>query len=74
MCVSQSRFLYQGVKHFEVSVSQSKKSKCLGRFAKKNAGLAVSHLPFATPINITFSEDLGKDNRKAGEFRKLSIL
>ena len=41
MCVSQSRFLYEGVKHFEVSVSQSKKSKCLG-LAKKNAGLAVS--------------------------------
>ena len=73
MCVSQSRFLYQGVKHFEVSVSQSKKSKCLG-FAKKNAGLAVSHLPFATPINITLSEDLAKDNRKAGKFRKLPIL
>ena len=35
-------------KHFEVSVSQSKKSKCLG-LAKKNASLAVSHLPFATP-------------------------
>ena len=28
-------------KHFEVSVSQSKKSKCLG-LAKKNASLAVS--------------------------------
>ena len=41
MCVSQSRFLYEGVKHFEVSVSQSKKSKCLG-LAKKNAGLPVS--------------------------------
>ena len=41
MCVSQSRFLYEGVKHFEVSVSLSKKSKCLG-LAKKNAGLAVS--------------------------------
>ena len=41
MCVSQSRFLYEGVKHFEVSVSQSKKSKCLG-LAKKNTGLAVS--------------------------------
>ena len=44
MCVSQSRFLYEGVSHlkqFEVSVSQSKKSKCLG-LAKKNASLAVS--------------------------------
>ena len=39
--VSQSRFLYEGVKHFEVSVSQSEKSKCLG-LAKKNAGLVVS--------------------------------
>ena len=40
--VLQSRFLYQGVKHFEVSVSQFKKSKCLV-LAKKNAhGLAVS--------------------------------
>ena len=45
MCVSQSRFLYEGVKHFEVSVSQSEKSKCFG-LAKKNASLAVSHLPF----------------------------
>ena len=35
-------------KHFEVSVSQSKKSKCLG-LAKKYASLAVSHLPFANP-------------------------
>ena len=35
-------------KHFEVSVSQSQKSKCLG-LAKKNASLAVSHLSFATP-------------------------
>jgi len=41
MCVSQCRFWYEGVKHFEVSVSQSKKSKCLG-LAEKNASLAVS--------------------------------
>ena len=32
-------FLYEGV--FEVSVSQSRKSKCLG-LAKKNTSLAVS--------------------------------
>ena len=40
-------------KHFEVSVSQLKKSKCLG-LAKKNANLVVSqvsHLLFATPHN-----------------------
>ena len=54
--VSQSRFLSGYVRlavsffirrcpgvseHFEVSVSQSKKSKCLG-LAKKNASLAIS--------------------------------
>ena len=54
MCVSQSRFLYEGVKHFEVSVSQSEKSKCFG-LAKKNASLAVSHLPFPHSDGIKIS-------------------
>ena len=49
--VSQSRFLYEGVKHFEVSVSQSKKSKCL-RLAKKNAGLAKSCIYHSPPLYI----------------------
>ena len=53
-CVSQSRFLYEGVKHFEVSVSQSKKSKCLGSQRKTlvSPSRKVSHLPFATPTII----------------------
>ena len=66
MCVSQSRFLYEGVKHFEVSVSQSKKSKCLG-LAKNNADLAVSqslaftsrHPYYADDITRTLPVELG---------------
>ena len=46
------------LKYFEVSVSQFKKSECLG-LAKKNANIVspsrkVSHLPFTTPsISLT---------------------
>ena len=44
-------------KHFKVSVSQFRESKCLG-LAKKNARLAVSHLSFATPWIATYNEEL----------------
>ena len=54
MCITHSRFLYEGVKQFEVSVSQSKKSKCVG-LAKKNVYVVspsrkVSNLPFGLPL------------------------
>ena len=58
MCVSQSRFLYERVSHskrFEVSVSQSKKRKCLG-LAKKNAKSRTYHsLPLVCGAVYSFS-------------------
>ena len=65
MCVSQSRFLYEGVSHlkqFEVSVSQSKKSKCLG-LAKKNASLAVSQ-----SLAFTIRHPCSNDSYTSGIF------
>ena len=55
-----SRVSHEGVKHFEVSVSQSKKSKCLG-LAKKNAGLAVSQ-SLAFTIRHPFASEINSDN------------
>ena len=54
MCVSQCRFLYEGVSESQNTLnsrSRNLKSQCLG-LAQKNASLAVSHLPFATTIFI----------------------
>ena len=57
-------------KHFEVSVSLSKKSTCLG-LAKKTPSLAVSRLPFAT---TSFPGSLILPHQRASEERPWHTL